>query len=645
MRAKGLLLFLVLLPYWFYAQSLPPRLLQDRLSASTYDDLFADLATWQSSRATHWRNALRALPDTLQQQILRAAKRANSFAWPPLLASSYLAYKRHGNRLDFDQQLSQRRSVLSALVLGEVVQGNGAFIPQIANGLWLTLEESTWVGPAHIVSQKAGIGLSDPYDSYIDLGAARFAADLAAIYRLLATELDAYDPQLRRRISYELDRRILKPYAWRKDFWWMGYQKGTINNWNIWINNNVLRTAVLLMDKGEEQQQLILKIMESADKFIDYYPADGACEEGPSYWIHAGGELGAMLALLKDLTKGRFAIGEEGKLHRMGRYILDMHIGGNRYVNFADALAIEYVPAAKVGLYGELFKDQDLANFAAYLWQQNPFVETSNVQDALLFACHYPAIAKAIPRAEKKSLVTYPSLELVKWMQEASGVGLTFVAIGGHNGVSHNHNDVGSFMLFADRIPVLIDVGVGTYNGKTFSAARYDIWNMQSQWHNLPLINGYMQEAGKGFRATNVELPSAGAEGAFRMDIGKAYPAKAEIERWVRSFRFLPKQQALLLEESYVLKKEIQPQEFMYLTTFAPAIKMGEIWIAYSPSSRLVLKYDATQLAPIVADRILDDPRHQKVWGEKIYRIRFVEKRKRLKASYAFTMRLERTEK
>jgi hypothetical protein len=42
----------------------------------------------------------------------------------------------------------------------------------------------------------------------------------------------------------------------------------------------------------------------------------------------------------------------------------------------------------------------------------------------------------------------------------------------GNNGVSHNHNDTGSIILFKEGTPVLIDVGVETYTAKTFSPER-----------------------------------------------------------------------------------------------------------------------------------------------------------------------------
>lgn len=76
---------------------------------------------------------------------------------------------------------------------------------------------------------------------------------------------------------------------------------------------------------------------------------------------------------------------------------------------------------------------------------------------------------------------------------------LYVAAKGGHNAESHNHNDVGNFIVYADGSPLLIDIGVETYTAKTFSSNRYDIWTMQSQYHNLPTINGVQQKDGREY--------------------------------------------------------------------------------------------------------------------------------------------------
>jgi len=53
--------------------------------------------------------------------------------------------------------------------------------------------------------------------------------------------------------------------------------------------------------------------------------------------------------------------------------------------------------------------------------------------------------------------------------QEGSVQGLYLAAQAGNNGKSHNHNDVGNFIVYSEGMPAIIDVGVETYTAKTFT--------------------------------------------------------------------------------------------------------------------------------------------------------------------------------
>lgn len=71
---------------------------------------------------------------------------------------------------------------------------------------------------------------------------------------------------------------------------------------------------------------------------------------------------------------------------------------------------------------------------------------------------------------------------------------------------------------------MLADIGVESYTGKTFSAQRYEIWTMQSGYHNLPTLDGQDECAGADYRAVDVET-SFGAENAsISMELAYAYP-------------------------------------------------------------------------------------------------------------------------
>ena len=103
---------------------------------------------------------------------------------------------------------------------------------------------------------------------------------------------------------------------------------------------------------------------------------------------------------------------------------------------------------------------------------------------------------------------------------------------GGNNKEHHNHNDVGSFVFYDGKEPVLIDVGIGVYTRFTFdNSTRYSMipWT-QSPYHNIPLINGTAQKYGPEFRSSGFNVENGGVT----VEFSDAYPEKAGIERAVR---------------------------------------------------------------------------------------------------------------
>ena len=121
--------------------------------------------------------------------------------------------------------------------------------------------------------------------------------------------------------------------------------------------------------------------------------------------------------------------------------------------------------------------------------------------------------------------VYYPSVGL--FLVHSDTLDLAVKA--GDNADSHNHNDTGSITLYKNGLPVLADIGVETYTRKTFSPRRYEIWTMQSGYHNLPTICGTDQKDGAEYRAEKVVTKLTGAEPSISMELAAAYPAAQAI--------------------------------------------------------------------------------------------------------------------
>ena len=61
-----------------------------------------------------------------------------------VLATRFLEYARNGNRSQYEAENFARRNKLIALALAECAEGQGRFVDEIVNGIWLICEETYW---------------------------------------------------------------------------------------------------------------------------------------------------------------------------------------------------------------------------------------------------------------------------------------------------------------------------------------------------------------------------------------------------------------------------------------------------------------------------------------------------------------------
>ena len=164
--------------------------------------------------------------------------------------------------------------------------------------------------------------------------------------------------------------------------------------------------------------------------------------------------------------------------------------------------------------------------------------------------------------------------------EEGSTKGFYVAAKGGHNDESHNHNDIGNYVVYYDGQPLLIDVGRGTYTRKTFSDRRYEIWYNCSDYHNTPSVNGKTQPPGRQFSASDVQYKSARRYSQFDVDIAKAYPEDAAINSWKRTVR-LNRTKNVTVTDAINLKQVNELTEHM-MTCYPSEVRTpGELIIHY----------------------------------------------------------------
>ncbi|MEG1545525.1 MAG: heparinase, partial [Tannerellaceae bacterium] len=302
--------------------------------------------------------------------IIRKGEKMLNYEWKVVTATDYIEYERTGNRRIMEDPFDSNNNAISCLLMAELAEGKGRFIDQLINGVYQSCEMTSWALSAHLSAQHSKRSLPDYKEHIIDLTVGDIGSLLSWTYYFMQKEFDQVNPVISERLRHELQTRILDTYMKEDRFWWMAfnYKPGTmVNNWNPWCNSNVLQCFFLLENNRDVLAKAVQRTMISVDKFINYTHADGACEEGPSYWGHAAGKMYDYLQMLSDGTDGKISLFDQPIIKNMGEYIARSYVGKGWVVNFADASAKGGGDQQIIFRYGKAVKSDVMMQYAAYL--------------------------------------------------------------------------------------------------------------------------------------------------------------------------------------------------------------------------------------------------------------------------------------
>ena len=204
----------------------------------------------------------------------------------------------------------------------------------------------------------------------------------------------------------------------------------------------------------------------------------------------------------------------------------------------------------------------------------------------------------------EQNTVWYPSVGVYaarkgKWL-----LGAKF----GSNGDSHNHNDTGSITVYKDGRPFLIDIGVESYTKKTFSPQRYEIWTMQSAWHNLPTFGGVQQLPGTEYAARDVRT----TEDSITGELSGAYPPIEGLHSYRRTVSVSEQGVSLRDETDYPGTVELTLLTEQKPTPAPDGLTVGTLG---------GLRFDSQAVPAEVTPVPITDPRLRTAWPETIYKI------------------------
>ena len=524
---------------------------------------------------------------------------------PVLKRSHYRHFQRVGDRSLPQRGPGERRKELARAAMALWLDHPRADVDYLQDLVWAYCDDWTWVMAAH---ERCAI----------DLGSAALSAGLAEIVHVLGHRLE---DEVKARVAAEIERRTFLP-LWdygRGDMW-----QGCRMNWNHVCNGSIIRAALYQLADPQALARVVHLCVQDMTYALDGFTDDGGCEEGPGYWAYGFGHFLEAAHALHCKTDGKLNIATGDKIARISRYPLATHIHGPLRSVFADA-SHGYVPSLTAMLANHFHPVPELYDLCAL--HPDRTVRLSTMHELALYAG-----AKATGEPDHRDYLL-PDLGQVKLRGAPGAKQITLLAIAGHNGVNHNHNDIGSFIVARRGRLLLVDPGGPTYTRKTFSPQRYEIVFCNSRGHSVPVINGHMQIPGREhygvLRVAN--LNGSGPKEAV-VDMTHAY-AEGTVKQLVRTFTLDPASNHLMVEDAYEFGRAPRSVEEAFITFESAAIAAGGRSVQIGPKRGGVRLAAVEGAGRFTAERLVEESKEGRS-GEVITRLVFTAKK------LAKTMRL-----
>ena len=570
------------------------------------------------------------VPVAMRNDYIRLGNLYQKKPWNAIHAETFAEFRTNGNRTRYEEASFGIRKQFVCLVMAEIMQGRGRFLPSIRKGLHYFIEKEPWWGiPAHYPKDHPERDIQP-----VDLFRAETAGMLAWTRYMLEDEINRKEKGLCDQVRSEIDRRFLKPVLNQPQGW-----KNNANNWNTWITSNWLQTVLICEQDAKQRDAAFKGVQQCLRTFMKGYPDDGGCEEGVSYWDCAGASFFESLYFMQFAPKQAVLTLNEAqkkKVENMGRFITTMYIDDLTFVNFSDAQA-QNVPNINILFpYGVYLQNLQMMQLAAYVGKKYQY--TLKPTTLFLKSGNYPKLGRELmllsmlPKYQETAAVEPKTEDAYlenSQIMVASSKNWFVAAKGGNNAESHNHNDIGNFIVYHNNQPVVIDLGRDTYTSKSFSNQRFELMNCRSAYHNVPIINGLEQKDGRKYRADKVSHVFSEGISSLTLNLEKAYTEAAHVEKWQRTIALDREYNWVEVTEQYKLdslqieKDRLNGQVFdnqIILMAYGKPVvqKAGRILLQ---GGMVRLEYDAQYLSASVERVQMTDGIMKTQWKDNIYRI------------------------
>ena len=477
-----------------------------------------DRAAW-----SHWQD------DVFGHQILARARELVAMGWPDYNDATYIDCLETESVTKINTVLPLVRERQGVFLLAEAIFDEGEFLDVIASDFRNLTKLSSWVHPNNDLERRNLNG--DTIE--IDLVTAHYSTQLGHTVYILGSRLDA---GLVRDIRAEVDRRAFHPLRKRLEsgedvYWWVD----VTHNWNS-VNLACMVQAAAALLPAEERAWWFATGEMLVKYFRESFNSDGFCTEGVSYWSYGVANYIFISEMFRLGTNGLVDLFDEPKMSRVALYPERVEIQPGLFPTYADCrLGAQPVFWAQFWLDNRRGAPTDESQPIANPPDALNSGKLAYLAQAILWMFH--TIAPRAPRATKRPV------ELRNWFKDSSLLiarpgsktkrKLSATLLGGHNGVNHNHNDLGTFTVILDGRALIVDPGLEIYSFRTFSLQRYESQLLNSYGHPVPRVAGQLQEAGPEWQSSVLETEFTDDVDRVVFDLRRAYdvPSLRSLER------------------------------------------------------------------------------------------------------------------
>ncbi|MFZ9681723.1 MAG: hypothetical protein ACO3DQ_00750 [Cephaloticoccus sp.] len=482
-----------------------------------------DRAAW-----VRWRD------DPFGQRIIA---RARELAAQPRPALDNAAFERcldENSVTEINAMFPLVRERQTVFLLAELLTDAGEFLAVIESDARALGELGTWIHPGNDLQRKNFRG--EEKDN--DLASCHHATTFALTHLLLGPRLsEAFKAFLRA----ELDRRFFSALrdrveAGRNLDWWLIVK----HNWNSVCLSCYAQAAAAILPDRLDRAWWFAFAESLIYNFTDGFADDGLCTEGVGYWSYGVSHYLTLGEILRQGTGGAIDLLDTPKARRIARFPDRAEIQPGIYPAFCDChLDSQPLQWARSWLDNRV----DAAPDALAEPQPADFDLFADVKlhvpdIVLLLLFRFRDARRPLRRRPATALRDFfaPSHFLIS--RPAPGArrfAATF--LGGNNGVNHNHNDLGTFVVLLDGKSLIYDPGLEVYSMRTFSAQRYESQLLNSYGHPVPRIGGKLQEFGPTFQAPTLRTEFTAAADTMVLNLKGAYDVPT-LRKLERQFRF-----------------------------------------------------------------------------------------------------------